>query len=138
MQANRMLGALSLSLAMYVLGGFASRPDDVVEARSFRLVDDDGKILAELGLEEQGPALRFFDREGGLRLSIVHDNAETGLFVHDAEGQIRVGAAQFSHGGGGFALHGPEGKGSTVLYHKGKGSLTFYGDDGSVLRSIPE
>ncbi|MDH3732773.1 MAG: hypothetical protein OEU54_04530 [Gemmatimonadota bacterium] len=33
--------------------------------------------------------------------------------------------------------HGPEMKGAAVLYLKGDGSLTFYGDDGAVLDRFP-
>ena len=53
------------------------------------------------------------------------------------DGTTRVGVAQFAHGGGGFALHGPEAKGAAVLYLQGDGSLTFYGPDGDVQARYP-
>jgi hypothetical protein len=41
-------------------------------------------------------------------------------------------------GGTGFALHGEGSKGGAVLYlSKGRGSLSFYGEDGTVLDRIP-
>lgn len=52
-------------------------------------------------------------------------------------GDTRIGVAQFAHGGGGFALHGPEAKGAAVLYLKERGTLTFYGDEGGVTRQAP-
>lgn len=60
------------------------------------------------------------------------------MLLWDDEGQIRVGVAQFAHGGGGVAMHGPHGKGSTALYHKGEGTLTFYDRNGKVTKRMPE
>jgi hypothetical protein len=51
--------------------------------------------------------------------------------------ESRVVAAQFAHGRGGFALHGPESKGAAVLYLKEEGSLTFHGSDGEVTARLP-
>jgi hypothetical protein len=45
---------------------------------------------------------------------------------------LAVGGTLFAHGGGGFALHGPEAKGAAVLYLKGDGNLTFFGAEGEV------
>ncbi len=64
---------------------------------------------------------------------------QTGLFLRDAEGTVRLGAAQFAHGGGGCALHGEESKGAAVLYQKGgKGSLSFYDEAGGVTHRVPK
>jgi hypothetical protein len=38
---------------------------------------------------------------------------------------------------GGVALHGPEGKGTAVLYLKGEGSLRFFGAAGNVTDQFP-
>lgn len=53
-------------------------------------------------------------------------------------GDTRVGAAQFAHGGGGYALHGPGGRGAAVLYLKDEGSLTMYDADGAVAARFSE
>ena len=50
----------------------------------------------------------------------------------------RVGVAQFSHGGGGFALHGPGTRGAAVLYLRGDGSLTQYDTTGVVTARWPD
>lgn len=110
---------------------------EVIEARSFRLVDRQGAVRAELTIASDGAAgLLIHDEEQRVRVSLTHDDNQSALFFTDDAGQVRVGVAQFAHGGGGVALHGPHGKGSTALYHKGKGSLTFYGDDGDVMRRV--
>jgi hypothetical protein len=40
-------------------------------------------------------------------LTLKHTADTTGLFVPDGEGVTRLGAAQFAHGGGGYALQTP-------------------------------
>ena len=132
------LSVLALVLSLLALHGATPARRDVVQAEAFQLVGDEGQVWAELGATEQGPVLHFFDREGAIRMTLVHDDAETGLFLRDGDDTIRVGMAQYSHGGGGFALHGPESKGATVLYHKGRGSLTFYDDEGSPRARLPD
>jgi hypothetical protein len=70
-------------------------------------------------------------------MELTHDSSGTRLYVHDDAGDVRVGVAQFAHGGGGFALHGPQGRGAAVLYLKGDGSLTFYDVAGAVTARFP-
>ncbi len=137
---NRHLtGALVAIGALAVLAGAASRSGEVLRAEKIEMVDGEGKVRAELAIDADGSAGLFLrDREGRVRGCAIHDDARTGFFALDTAGQVRVGAAQFAHGGGGFALHGPEGKGSAVLYHAGKGSLTLYGADGTVKKKIEE
>ena len=89
---------------------------DVLQARRIQLVDDQGRV----------------------RIDLRHDAEETGMFILDDAGDTRVGAAQFAHGGGGYALHGPGGRGAAVLYLKGEGSLTMYDEDGEVVARFSE
>jgi len=82
--------------------------------------------------------IQVVDDQGRVRVDLHHDQEETGLFILDEQGDTRVGAAQFAHGGGGYALHGPGGRGAAVLYLKGEGSLTMYDGDGAVASRFPE
>ncbi|MBE0593167.1 MAG: hypothetical protein IH616_12275 [Gemmatimonadales bacterium] len=117
-RANRWLGAgLALSLVV-CLGAFLpprAQSPDILRARRLQVIDDQGRV----------------------RIDLRHDSTETGLFVLDGVGEPRVGAAQFAHGGGGFALHGPGLKGAAVLYLKGTGSLTFFDSAGTVTSRFP-
>lgn len=81
--------------------------------------------------------IQVLDDRGQVRIDLKHDAEETGLFVMDGEGDRRIGAAQFAHGGGGFALHGPGQRGAAVLYLKGLASLTAYDTAGAVAWRIP-
>jgi hypothetical protein len=115
---NRILAVgLGLTLgAGLMAAALPHRPTAVVQAERFQLVDADGQV----------------------RIDLRHTSDETGLFIMDDAGGTRLGAAQFAHGGGGFALHGPDMKGAAVLYLKGDGSLTFYDTEGQVTHRVPE
>lgn len=108
------------------------RPPSVVRAESFHLVDATGAVHGEFTLQPAGPVFVLKDRESGDRVKLFHEADTTGLYVMDATGATRIGIAQFSHGGGGVALHGPETKGAVVLYLKERGSLRIYDPDGKV------
>lgn len=133
---------LALGILLTTLLGATSRdstaPTDVVRATRFEMVDAEGRVRAELAIDKDGSAGMFLkDGGGGIRASLTHDAAQTALFLYDAEGTVRVGTAQFAHGGGGFALHGPKSKGAAALYLKGSGSLTFYDEEGAVTGKVP-
>ena len=81
--------------------------------------------------------VRVVDGEGQTRIDLRHDSDETGMFILDDAGDTRLGAAQFAHGGGGYALHGPGGRGAAVLYLRGDGSLTIYDADGGIVDRFP-
>ena len=112
--------------AAIVLATFFAVPQGAAQ-QSTRVVDE---IRTE--------RLQIVDADGRVRIDLRHDDSETGLFIVDDAGDTRLGAAQFAHGGGGYALHGPGGRGAAVLYLKGDGSLTLYDADGSVTSRFPE
>lgn len=128
------LGWLAVAMAWTCYSGGLRQE---MRARGFTLVDGNGRTAAELKMTEEGPGLFFRDSEGVARLSLVHNEEETALYVRDADDQIRIGVAQFAHGGGGVALHGEAARGAAVLYFKEEGSLTFYDLDGNVVVRIP-
>jgi hypothetical protein len=81
--------------------------------------------------------LQLVDGNGSVRAELRHDSEETGLFIFDDDGDTRLGAAHFAHGGSGYALHGPQGRGAAVLYLKGDGALSLYDGDGAVTARFP-
>lgn len=112
--------------------------EDVVRARRFELVDAQGRVRAEIAIDDDGAAGLFVrDDAGRLRASVSYDEAQSAMYLWDANGHIRVGAALYSHGGAGVAVHGEENKGGAVMYYKDRGTLTFYGEDGTVLHREP-
>lgn len=111
--------------------------DGALRARSFELVSEDGLLRASLRLDEGNPVFTLNDENGLERLKLFYEPDATGIYVLDAESTPRIGIAQFSHGGGGVALHGPKSKGAAVLYLHGEGSLRFFDPDGEVTTRVP-
>jgi hypothetical protein len=118
-RTNRLLMSvviLGLGLALASFTNRSAAIQDLVQARQIQLVDADGRI----------------------RMELTHDSLGTRLYIHDEAGAVRVGVAQFAHGGGGVALHGPGGSGAAVLYLKGSGTLSFHDSAGAVTARFPE
>lgn len=135
-RANRALCALAAIAVLLALLGAAGEPRSLA-VRSITLVDGDGGVRAELALRDGAPGLFIKDAHGVDRVALFHDDETSGLYISDEAGVTRIGVAQFAHGGGGVALHGPESKGAAVLYFKRAGSLRFFDADGSVLSQVP-
>lgn len=132
---NRVLLIVTGTCLVVILSGAASTRD-VVQAGSFQLVSSEGDVRAELVLRDGDPGLYFKDAANVDRVAVFHDADASGVYVMDVDGVTRIGIAQFSHGGGGVALHGPESKGAAVLYFKEEGSLRFFDGDGNVTNQI--
>ena len=109
---------------------------DLVRTQAVQLVSADGNVLAELSTIDGNPGLYLKDRNGVNRASLFHADDGTGLYIMDEDGVTRIGIAQFAHGGGGVALHGPESKGAAVLYYKNDGSLRFFDAQGAVTNQV--
>ena len=133
---NRRLALFAFSAVGLLLVGAAKTPA-AVSATSFQLLDEGGQVRAELATREGAPGLFLKDKDGIDRVALFHEPDSSGMHVMDADGVTRIGAVQFSHGGGGFALHGPESKGAAVLYLKGEGSLRFFDAKGNVTNGVP-
>jgi len=114
----------------------ATQQPAVVRASSIQLVDPTGHVVAELAIRDAKPGLYLTDASGRTRVALFHGDDATGLYLNDQDEVTRVGIAQFAHGGGGVALHGPESKGAAVLYFKESGSLRFFDADGKVTNAI--
>lgn len=134
-----LVGALLVVTSLTLLGAAASPEGDnqVVRAKRFELVDSEGRVRGELALQDGAPVFSLLDAAGRDRLSLHHDAGGTALFIRDQEGVIRLGAAHFGLGGGGFALHGPDSKGAAILYYDESGSLSFYDTDGNRSLHLP-
>jgi hypothetical protein len=131
--------ALLMGLAVLVGGSVAWRApqEDTLRARRIEVMDADGRARVVLAVSDEGPTVEIVDVAGVSRASLGDGLEGTALYLRDAEGVTRVGVAQFAHGGGGFALHGPRSEGAAVLYLAEEGSLTFYDEEGRVLARFP-
>ncbi|MBT8485168.1 MAG: hypothetical protein HKO59_11535 [Phycisphaerales bacterium] len=141
-RANRRLTIAALVVGIAGVAAWAgpgAPPADVLTARTIRMVDQENRVRAEIGTDEDGSAGFFLrDAEGRVRSAYVHDDSQTAMLLLDDAGVIRVGTALFAHGGGGIALHGDASKGAAVLYLKDRrGTLTFFDEHGTVIERTP-
>ena len=132
---NAVLLCSIIALSAVVIKNYSTEAN-VIRARSVQLVSTDGAVLAEFATVDGNPGLYLKDRNGVNRAALFHANDDTGLYIMDADGVTRIGIAQFAHGGGGVALHGPESKGAAVLYFKNEGSLRFFDPEGVVTNQV--
>lgn len=135
-RANRLL---VVGLIVGLGGAVAWTPGrtEVLQTNLLEVTDANGVVRIALEAPASGPFVRIFDEHQVERALLTDDEDGTRLFLNDSEGDTRVGMAQFSHGGGGYALHGPKGKGAAVLYLKGEGSLSFIDTVGVVTHRVP-
>lgn len=105
-------------------------------AHAFQLKGADGATRAEITIRDGEVGLFILDEGGRDRLAATYNQEGVGLYLKDASGHSRVGLAQFAHGGGGLALHGPDAKGAAVLYFKEQGSLRFFDAHGRVTHQV--
>ena len=139
-RARILFGALLVTTSLALLGAApsAQTQDAPIRATRFELVDSEGRIRGELSMRDGAPVFSLLDEAGQDRLTLNHDAGGTALFIRDKEDVVRVGVAHFAHGGGGFALHGPDSRGAAVLYYDTEGSLSFYDRDGNTTLRLPE
>lgn len=133
--ANKVLVLVAL-LGIGIVAVRTNDRPDVIQARTIQLLDAQDRIAAELAIRNGETGLYVMDIGGKTRAALFHSNEATGLYINDKDEVTRIGVAQFAHGGGGIALHGPESKGAAVLYFKDTGSLRFFDAGGQVTNSV--
>jgi hypothetical protein len=139
-RTNRLLLVLLLALGASHIGREVrgGEKTETLRCQRLEIVDEEGAVTVALGTDEEGSSGVFIhDKRGRLRITLTHDREQSALFLRDRSGDVRLGTALFAHGGAGYALHGPHGKGAAVLYYKDDGSLTFYGKEGDTLHRVP-
>ena len=134
-RANKLL-LLTGACALLLAAARTAQQPEVVRAGSIQLLDPAGHVVAELAIRDDKPGLYLTDDNGKTRVALFHADDATGLYINDQDEVTRVGIAQFAHGGGGVALHGPESRGAAVLYFKDSGSLRFFDAAGKVTNAI--
>ena len=126
--------AVGVCLVLMVAGNMTQTKS--LRAQSFQLISGDGTVHAELATRNGNPGLFIKDESGIDRVAVFHEPDGSGIHVMDSDGVTRIGIVQFSHGGGGVALHGPESKGAAVLYLKEEGSLRFFDTEGNITNQV--
>lgn len=133
---RRLLVTLGMVFTLVACMAMAPKTQ-ILRAHAFELLAPDGSVAAEWITRDNHPRLHLKDANGTDRVAVYHAPDASGIYVNDTDGVTRIGVAQFAHGGGGVALHGPEGKGAAVLYLKREGSLRFFDATGVITTQVP-
>ena len=90
------------------------------------LVDEDQKICATLGSQEEGPSLGLYDENGNIRanLRLTKDGPLLGLIDENGKLRVQLGKGQ---------TKAPDGK--VISYPES--SLNLFGADGKVIWAAP-
>jgi hypothetical protein len=129
-----LMAIIAISLTMAVVNYFYSSKS--ISSESIQLVNQQGKVIAGISSTNGETGFYILDNESKKRLSLFYSEQATGLYIKDSTEATRIGIAQFSHGGGGVALHGENSEGATVMYHKKNGRLSFYDQQGVVTNEV--
>lgn len=83
---------------------------DVIQAKAFQVVDDDGHVLVELNQENNNGQLSTYSQAGKPLVSLFTSNDNTGgINTFDANGNVLFKVTNSSNGGGYLALFNPDG-----------------------------
>jgi hypothetical protein len=137
-RSERLTALLTLAfmLALTGLAYLHLNPSETLRVGALEILDKRGNVVATLGQKDGRTGLFLLDENATPRVSVFHADDADGLYIDDAGGVTRIGVAQFEHGGGGVALHGPDSRGAAVLYFKDSGSLRLFDAEGHVVREV--
>ena len=108
-----------------------------VKARSFILVDDDGKVRGIFGVVKGGPLLSMYDENGKGRATLTVSSYGPGLTLRDENGKERATLTAVKPGPL-LRLFDQNGKERATLAVVKAGPLLSLDDEnGEVLRSLP-
>jgi hypothetical protein len=136
--SNRRLRLGMILCGVVAIGGLfvgAERAATPVSATSFRLVDADGKLRAELGSDKQGTFFYLNDENGKLRASIAAQSGAAFLSLKDPQGKSRV-AVLFDADGAGLRVKDEGGITKAMLLVDDKGPVMQLRDDSGKARTI--
>lgn len=128
-----------VSVGINLLGhpGRATAQEAMIDAQSFRLVSEDGRVLAMLSNGSGAGLLTLYDRDGAIRAQVGGDG---GLSFSDPQGRIRVSLG--AGGGLGYPsllMLDTDGTLRIVLRQNVQGApeLAFTGSDGVLRKAAP-
>ncbi|MDG2422781.1 MAG: hypothetical protein P8M22_02250 [Phycisphaerales bacterium] len=107
---------------------------DVVQAKKFEVVNDAGKVCAELATNANGSQLKMFNKDGNL-LAIFGANANGGeLFLSNTDDKQVAGIFADTHGGV-MLISNKDGKRAAVVFADKNGAGTVATSDGKGVET---
>jgi hypothetical protein len=127
----------------------AEKAPGVVQAKSFELVDDNGRVGASLGSAGDVTSLAFYDKKGKPRASLGNSGDATFLAFYDKTGKTTRVALSTTGDNASLRLNDEAGKMRAVLgnwalklangptEHREASSLVLLNEQGNVLWKAP-
>ena len=147
------LAAVTVIAAAALAGGpslvAAAKAPEVVQAKSFQVVDDNGRVGASLGNAGDNTFLIFYDNSGKPRASLGNAGDTTYLAFYDKTGKITRVALSSTGDNASLRLNDKDGKMRAVLgnadlklttgstEHREASSLVLLNEQGNVLWKAP-
>src|SRR4030095_2010827 len=122
----------------FLISSFADKnnsvPDKLV-AKAFEVVDENGKVLVNLGTYNGNGAITTYDKAGNYLVDIVSNTSGFGnLNIYDGKGKPTLQLYNVKNGGGALAIKNKDGKDALLLglMTSGSGHLTLHNSYGNT------
>jgi hypothetical protein len=111
---------------------------DVIQAKSFGVVNDEGKVVAAIGASKDGGALGIFDNDGKPVAGLGADKDGGVLTINNKDGKPVAGLFADENGGGWLSIHNKDGKlVAGLIASEDGGGLRILNNKGEVTSSLP-
>lgn len=94
------LGGAGINLLLRGSPARAQATQDLVRARGFEMMDDQGRRMGEIGMDNKGyPNLWLYDSSGKTRAGLGYGGDDSGLWLNDASGTngVQLGFGSETH-----------------------------------------
>ena len=132
------LGAITPGIGTPTTSGTRSEGEDVVRAKEFILVDENGMLRANMGVGKDGPLLALYDEKGKPRIALSVDKEGPQLTMRDENDKPRIGMLLIDSGMG-LTLRDEKGKDRAFLaVGKKEGPrLMLFDENGTLVWRVP-
>jgi hypothetical protein len=140
---NRWTTAICALLGVFALAAFTQRQEQVVRAERFELLNAQGQVAGQWGMERGGPVLQMGTRQATMIRLGVNAPDDAGLQIGGPEGSLRVDLGLMTGDATGLMLNGPNpgatgpASGITLLHAPAIGPMILLQEQGRALFEAP-
>jgi hypothetical protein len=132
------LATAALAAAL-CLTGARRKTEDVLQAKSFQVVNDDSKVLAEFSSKNGFGQLVTYRADGSPVVSLTHSDDNCGrIEVQNAEGKTSVSLATSTTGSGNILVNSKSGAPAVQIGTSAakNGGIWIFNADGNIVATI--
>jgi len=111
---------------------------DVIQAKRFEVVDDNGNVLIKLDQDDGKGIIKTYNKEGKKLVNITYTTKQEGYIgLEDGKGQETIRFSSSNDGGGGYiGIFNPTGKRTMTLCNDNSGGNIYVGNSNGDSRAI--